>query len=224
MTASSWSEEDRRGLAMHVHAEPPADPSYKSCFWALVRDARQVAKRDLDSGDPLYTEEARGEDASIWGASLLYMVLVDQIGTAFELDSQPATSQAFRSALEIFGQRVVALSLGEIDALYALRCSFAHDYSLVNNHASNPSLRHLFVVIWSPGRPLVALPTPPWDGNTANPLPPERTFVNLKALEELVEGMVAVIQTDAKDGALRLAGGMPMKEFTERYSFRITVV
>jgi len=44
------------------------------------------------------------------------------MGTAFEAAAVPATGQTFRSVLDIFGRRVVALTDGEVDALYALRC------------------------------------------------------------------------------------------------------
>jgi hypothetical protein len=215
-----WSEPDRQGLSMHVNAEPTTREGYISCFWALVRDARLVAKRDLDTGAPTYKEENRPQEA-IWGASLLYMVLVDQIGTAFELDGRPAGSQSFRSALDLFGRGVMSLSAGEIDALYALRCSFAHDYSLVNA-TTRPGLAHLFVVTWSLDRPLVDIPNPAWSGDTVAALPSKRTIVNLKVLEELVEGMVVVIQDAARAGTLRPAHGMSVKQFTERYSFGIT--
>jgi hypothetical protein len=49
-----------------------------------------------------------------------------------------------------------------------------------------------------------------------------RTIVNLKVLEELVEGMVVVIQDAARNNMLRLAHGMSVKQFTERYSFGLT--
>jgi len=149
------------------------------------------------------------------------MVLVDQMGTAFELDGASAGTQSFRSALNLFARPVLPLSADEINAIYALRCSFAHDYSLVNS-TTKPGLAHLFIVTWSLDRPLVDIPIPAWDGDTGAPLPPRRTIVNLKVLEELVEGMVVVVQDAARDGSLRLAHGMLVKEFTERYSFGLT--
>jgi hypothetical protein len=219
------SETDRRALAMHVNAGPPTIDGYVSCFWALVRDARLVAKRDPDHGFPLYEETKRPLEA-IWGASLLYMVIIDQIGSSFETRGAPRPNgNSFSMALRTFGVPVTPLSPADIDTLYALRCSFAHDYSLLNVPANRnriPQLAHLFSVTWSFDRRLVERPTTYWNGNTSAPLPIERTVVNLKAFEELVEGMIRQVQLAAESGDLILAEGMTVKEFTERYSFRIT--
>ena len=61
----AWSDEDRQGLVMHVHAGPPVPEHYVSCFWALVRDARIVAKRDPETGVPTYEEVHRPQEAHI---------------------------------------------------------------------------------------------------------------------------------------------------------------
>ena len=50
---------------MHVHAGPPVPEHYVSCFWALVRDARIVAKRDPETGVPTYEEVHRPQEAHI---------------------------------------------------------------------------------------------------------------------------------------------------------------
>lgn len=183
---------------MHLHVVEPQNPAVISLFWALVRDARLAARRDLDSSTPLEPpHEHPGQ--GIWSAALLYMVLCDQIGTAVEpLGAQalPPDISGFKRALIYFGRRVEKLSDQDLDTLYALRCSFAHDYSLINRpepQKVRARMSRLFALTWGVERPLVQDPNPLWDGDLAN-LPAERTFVNLRAFEELVEAIVADIQ------------------------------
>ena len=150
-TGVSLTPHDRRGIAAHVHAESRHNLSFVSNFWALVRDARLIADRDLESGDP--NNPPRAPKESIWPSSLLYMVLMDQIGTAFEPRGEHPEypGQGFRNALDLFATKVMPLSTDEQAALYALRCSFAHDYSLVNvpSNSRRVELFHLFQLVWT---------------------------------------------------------------------------
>jgi hypothetical protein len=225
VTSTPLSPEDQAGLDMHVRVTEPQDPDVISLFWALVRDARQAARRDLDTGAPRDAPQDRPE-GGIWSASLMYMVLCDQIGTAFEpldADALPPETPGFRRSLIHFGRRLQTLSEQDLDTLWALRCSFAHDYSLINRpERPNPRARfsRLFALTWSTGPPLVQDPPTLWDGDMTR-LPPGRSFVNLRAFEELVEGMVVEVQQLCRDHKLVLAGEMDARMFTARYSMRI---
>ena len=218
---------DRQGLAIHVHAAQTQSQQYVSNFWSLVREARYVAHRDLETGSPTYLEGERPQTV-IWAASLLYMVLLDQIGSAFEPQGEPPAdirAPGFKRALELFAPRVVQLTSTEQDALYALRCSFDHDFSLVNQPDNQRHLAryaHLFRLVWSLDRPLVELPPNPWNGTINAFTTTDRTTINLKAFEELVEGVVSVIQELARADQLELGSDLTAMEFTIRYSMNVT--
>ena len=224
--ASPLSIRDQHGLEMHLNVRPPDDPDVHSMFWALVRDARQVARRDPESGTCLEDPEDH-PGLNLWPASLLYMVLTDQIGNSLEplngAALAPETS-GFKRALYHFGRRVETLSDLDIDTLWALRCSFAHDYSLINL-PSNPGQRaryaRLFALTWSVGRPLLEHPLTPWDGDLIK-LPSDRTQVNLRAFEELGERIINELQILCSKHELVLASGLDEKTFTRRYTVRVT--
>jgi hypothetical protein len=219
------SERDRIGLAVHLHAIASEKDHVTSLFWALVVDARTIAHRDVESGRELVPPASRPQ-VTIWPASLLYMVLLDQIGTA----ATPLTSTLSRKApgliraLKEFGRQVWNLSDGDIDTLYALRCCFAHDYSLMNRRPEERYRRYwrLFELSYGPERPLIQNPSQPWDGQI-DPLQSERTIVNLYAFENLVEDVIRNVQARAGRGELALANDMTADEFALRYSMRVAV-
>jgi hypothetical protein len=78
--------------------------------------------------------------AGCWLGALGYMVMLDQIGECFrptDADSPGAGTPDFIKALTYFADEVRD---PERQALYALRCCFAHDYSLVNIPAGKGAL------------------------------------------------------------------------------------
>jgi hypothetical protein len=217
---------DRRGLAAHVHAETTNTLSYTSLFWALVRDARLTANRDLDTGLQLETNWSQPKQL-IWPSSLLYMVLMDQMGTAFQpKGSSPKHTQGFRNALDLFATKVAPLTEEDQAALYALRCSFAHDYSLINipGDQKRSDLFHLFKLIWTPdpSEALIELPPIPWDGTLGLGTPNYRTVVNLWKFEELAESVVGHVQELARADELELGSGLTPHEFAIRYGMNVS--
>ncbi len=195
-----------------------------SLFWALVVDARVLALRHPDTGSELAPASSRPQH-TIWPASLLYMVLLDQIGTAVTplASTVRERTPGLVRALKEFGTEVRNLRDGDIDTLYALRCCFAHDYSLMNlpdNERHRRRYSRLFALTYGPERPLIKNPSQPWDGEI-DPLPAERTIINLYAFENLVEDVIRNVQIRASRGELVLASNMDENEFTLRYTMRI---
>jgi hypothetical protein len=100
--------------------------------------------------------EAACTDASLsdgaWLATIGFLVLFDQIGTALERTDRPtqggssvelALEHTDRptqggSCVELALERFSGVQEAECAGLYALRCALAHDFSLVNLPAATP--------------------------------------------------------------------------------------
>jgi len=103
------------------------DPARVSSLLAILRDARGATGRSEETGQLQPEQEGR---AGHWLGALGYMVTIEQIGKCFRpRGATPQLPPGFRRALADFAPH---LTKQERDALYALRCCFAHDYSLVN--------------------------------------------------------------------------------------------
>lgn len=168
-----------KAIALHLSFSPGANGvQILSGFAIALRDARKMTNRDLHTGEKL-----AGGGYSSWLGAIGYMALLDQIGGCFKpTGGAPAQGNSISQALSYFS----SLSAAEIDALYALRNAFAHDYSLYNVNPKKPSLTHRFEL--DPNSPaLVLLPTIPWSGDFTNMPPGTATVVNLVLFGDLVE-------------------------------------
>lgn len=180
-----------------------------SSFAAALRDARTVTGRDLDTGrigDP--------NMSGSWLGSLGYMVLLDQIGKSFRPVGSPVSREprAFIRALHYFSQ---IEDDRQIDALYALRCAFAHDFSLSN--VGEPRFTHHFRVGANHYHSLVVLPSQPWNGHRTTKRDYTRTYINLWALSDEVEAACQKLfdLANARQLEIMLPGGAT--ELVERY-------
>lgn len=200
-------------LANHVNAANPNASGYTSCFSAAVRDARLLAGRDQDAGKPT------GPPVSKWGAGLLYMVLIDQIGTCFEptvhLSNDPLPmldheKSRWIIAMAAFGRYVYPnLDRKTVYALYGLRNCLAHRYSLFNvpdentvrNERRRKLLTHRFQLTWSQTAPLAKIATNRLDTKDR---PILDTEVNLFEVCALCEDIVQTVQGLADEGTLTL--------------------
>lgn len=114
-----------------------------------------------------------------------YMALLDQIGTCFKPSSAAILQgNSICKALEYFVKP--ALSQGEIKAIYALRCAFAHDFSLYNVNPA-PLMTHRFRVHGGSTGPMIVLPSQPWSGDLKNKSAGSYTSVNLEIFGDCVE-------------------------------------
>ena len=94
----------------------------KSYYMAALIDARKITGREWRNGRKKKLLRPR---SGSWAGALTYMVLIDHIGTIFSKNGV-SDKPEFKKALQLFTN----LSMEEIDILYKLRCSFAHNYSL----------------------------------------------------------------------------------------------
>lgn len=184
--------------------EVSASTIHKSSFSALLRDARSFTNRDIVTG-----EKISGSRHDGWLGLTAYLILLDQIGSCFNLIGGPRNNRNFLMPLVQFSD----LSIVECEAIYALRCSMAHDYSLCNKDR-NRKLWHMFELANSDSSPVVSLPNKPWDGNYSNFN--NMTRIHVVALCDLVEDIVTKVKGAHRDGKLELRLGM--EEFGTRYS------
>jgi hypothetical protein len=188
-----------------------------SSFRALLRDARAATGRDLDTGEVL--PEREGHSRS-WLGALAYLVLLDQLGGALRTHDAVEVPRegSFFTALRLFAPEV-----GERDryALYALRCSLAHHYTLFNDNR-DPRLQHRFNLNPEPSAILVLVPPDDrrWDGQMTEASRGGPTIVGLRALGDLLERIVHRLE-GARPDELRIApeAGNP-QNFTLRHSFQ----
>ncbi len=190
--------------------------TYFSGFVAALRDARKFTKRNQDNGQKL-TDDSCGDHGS-WLGTIGYLSLLDQIGKCFKPRATAMINgeNSISKALKYFATHIPD---AEVDAIYALRNAFAHDYSLYNINANRPFYTHHFTVIQSPMHPLVRLPQTQWDGNIANKTQANLTVANLEALGDTVEQICSRLLQLANNNDLEvtLAGGSD--ELVQRYSF-----
>ncbi len=181
-----------------------------SGFVAALGDARLVTGRDTTGKK---TDESKH---GCWLGAIGYMALLDQIGNCFKpVYVSPESGNSIRKALRYF----TTLPDAEIDALYALRCAFAHDFSLYNINHNTPSLTHRFQVGVGGAMKAVLLPMVRWDGDYSNRTVNNVTTVNLEGFGDLVENICRQLSDLADKGELEvvLCGGSD--ELLQRYSF-----
>lgn len=169
-----------------------------------LRDARKFTKRDQDTGQKLSVDSC-GNHGS-WLGSIGYLALLDQIGGCFKpKGASNISGNCIIKALRYFSN----IDQKEADAIYALRCSLAHDFGLFNHNTKKPNLTHLFTLHQGPSGSVVTLPKIQWDGDYQNITPDNSTCINLEALGDLVEAIYLELLRLASNQELEivLAGG-----------------
>jgi len=202
---------------IHLNLQGYKDSSnliHESSLVAGLRTSRQIAGRNVDTGvaDGANTCGYLGS----WNGAMGYITILDQIGKCYRPDSKPkntTSAASIKKALEYF----TTLGTAEINAIYALRNAFFHDFSLLNK--DNTTNYHRFKVDNHPTNPVVVLPSHPWDGNINNFSAANETYVNLKTLSDLVESIYQQLLTLESTGhlILDLPGGD--QELLARYIF-----
>lgn len=172
-----------------------------SSYRLALRDARVATGRNADTGKKI-NEKLLGN----WLGAIGYLLLLDQIGSCFKpLEGESKGRNTIIRALENFAPSVDKQSAY---ALYALRCSFAHDFNLSNigrgKGKDKELLTHHFTVGVGLDTPLVLLPSSPWNGIYSDRNQNNKTKVNLEKLGDLVEEICEKIQFLADSGRLRL--------------------
>lgn len=189
--------------------------TYFSGFCGALKDARKMTGRNLETGEKDDTNKF-GHLGS-WLGTIGYFSLLDQIGNCFRKVNGP-TIEANKSGIIKALKNFTDLQDDHIDALYALRNSFAHDFSL-QNIGRRTGLTHHFKVDNSSSNPVVILPECNWDGVIQNKNSNNETYVNLQAFGDLVESICAKLTklTKSEEIEIVLEGGK--EELISRYSF-----
>ena len=184
----------------------------RTCLFAGLQDARNATGRDGTTGAKL-----SGVSHGSWLGSLGYMAVLDQIGGCFETAKTGVTGSSIERALRHF----TTLTEADIQAIYALRCAFAHDYSLHNVH-NQPARTHQFAVCADSTSPLITFPTTQWDGLLTSLSASTITLVNLEILGDLVEDVYQEVVSHAAANTLivRLTGGF--NQLQRQYAIRIS--
>jgi len=205
---------EAKALAFFLNFHPPQSGiQVFSGFVHALKEARQLTHRDLYTGQKL--PNSTGQYGS-WLGAVGYFALLDQIGKCFKPKSVARQNgNAIQQALKHF----TSLNNAEIDALYALRCAFAHDYSLYNIKSGKPKLTHNFIVGQGATPNVVTLPQTQWDGNLQNQAPTVKTTVSLEAFGDLVELVVHKILSCNLAGDLEILLPDGSDELVRRYMF-----
>ncbi len=189
-----------------------------SCMTAGLRDARRTTGRDEKD----WTSKPR-KRAESWLGLMGYIAVLDQLGTAvlrsaLTTDKQTRLDERLHDGKPVknFERCLVQftdLQDDDIYALYALRCSLMHDFSLVNLH-NNRKYQRVFRLDPN-AQLLVKQPETPWDG-TFPASADNMTVVNPVLVGELVEGIAIEVRKCQANDHLELALKSE-KEFEARY-------
>lgn len=207
--------QDMLSIALTAHFGRPSQPDTSTFFSSFVKglqDCRAATNRDLVTGTSIPNAE---HDS--WVGALGYLAILDQIGNCFRLQSRAESNAIVENPIVSALRNFTDLSADEIAALYALRCAFAHDFSLFNVHPTKPELTHCFRLHATAEEGLVKLPAARWSGDYAHRPPECWTSIDLALLGDLVEDICARLPQMARAGAIsiKLAGGPT--ELIDRY-------
>lgn len=199
-----------QAIEFHLTTHPPVEGIHTfSGFVAALRDARIATGRDEFGRKVDHTK------SGCWLGAIGYIALLDQIGTCFKPKQEAyENGTSIHRALKYFSN----LSDDEIEALYALRCSFAHDFSLHNIKKDKPSRTHRFRVCIGSSDRVVALPNVRWDGNYESKNLEDFTTMNLEAFGDLVENICQQLSTLANSDELDVVLPGGSDELLHRYS------
>jgi len=189
--------------------------TYFSGFCGALKDARKMTGRNIETGAKDNTNTF-GHLGS-WLGTIGYLSLLDQIGGCFKRVNGPIIESNKSDIIKAL-KNFTDLNDREIDAIYALRNSFAHDYSL-QNVGNRPGLIHHFWVDNSSTNPAIVLPRQNWDGVMTNKTSQNATYMNLQALGDIVENLILNLigLVEKNEIEIVLSGGKD--ELIARYSF-----
>lgn len=184
-----------------------------SGFSGALIEAREAAHR-RDDGSKIPNIKHGS-----WLGAIGYFSLLEQVGNCFRpkktLIKVHGNENGIKKALKYFTR----LSKDEIDALYGLRCAFAHDFSLSNIKTVNGKIAHHFKITEGITTPLVQFPKTAWDGNYENMTAETTTTVNLERFGDQVEEIIQVLNDMAQKDQLEIALKGGAEELVNRYSF-----
>lgn len=198
---------DKEIISYHLHLLHQYDENVTvfSSLTAALRDARLNTGRDLETG-----ETKRSEDESKmgnWSGAICYLIILDQLGKCYKPKGDPAYSNL--NSVQRCLKYYTKFTDNEIDAVYALRNAFAHDYSISNVNASKPSLQHHFTLLGFRMPDVLKLPKTNWDGSPTGKTNSNMTYISLPSLGDVVEAIWKLVLEFHNDNNLEviLSGG-----------------
>jgi hypothetical protein len=195
----TWRAIDYAILADHVGGPVPKTGPISTFKLALI-EARTLTGRDLTTG-----AATNGGTSTLWAGTAVYFILLEQIGRSL----RPKTGRALtnkRKEYEI--EQAVRQFLPrktserQRNAVYALRCAFAHRYALINLNYK-PEYQHVFRLTDDAAEPLIGWPRTPWNGKIRDAKAATSTTVNLIKIGDLCEDVVRSARQHAIRGTLR---------------------
>ena len=207
----------------------------ESCFNMALKAARRYVGFDVTTGkadsvnDMQYNILFQGgscDDAlaskmlhpCLFSGVLLYLVLLEQIGTLFRVKSlgEMPRKNCIKDALKMFSS---LLTDDEIEAINDLRNSLAHNFGLAteyNSRRGKLKKHHLFMLDFNNNAKLVALPREAWDGNFEHKYESNMTKIGVFAFCNQVETIVERLKKSASCGdvELRLSEAEAKARFT----------
>lgn len=211
---------DLSAIEIHLTLKNHEDISgakIQSCLTAALTEARILTGRNQDTGVP---DSWFKPELGRWSGAMCYSTILDQIGTCYKrkgVKTLSSNTPSIKKVLHYFTN----LSEDKINALYALRCAFLHDFNLINT-SHKPELQHVFNVFQHPTKTLIELPEVKWDGNLYDLRSLANfTSVNLLAFGNMVEDIYNLLILLNSENILEitLAGGE--HELLNRYTFSI---
>lgn len=185
----------------------------KSPHIACLQDAREETARDINTG-----EKDKEKRHASWLGALAYMVLVDHIGNKFEYKNEEKKEKIKRIGYnnDFINTLIYFSNLGddEVLALYALRCSFTHDYFLFNINENEPNLSHHFSVTAGEQGLLVTLPKEKWNGDMELRGEENKTIVNLELFGDLVEKIHSAVVLGIQNETVNIRKGARFEYIT----------
>jgi len=181
-----------------------------SSLVALLRDCRELTGRNTETGKRNHSHDKDKSDN--WLGAIGYLTVLDQIGKCYRLTKkEQITNNSIIKALKYFSD----LDEDEIFAIYALRCSFAHDYSLFNINTNKKGFTHHFTVTGHGYHRIINLPSKPWDGDFGNRKVDNMTVINIPLLTDLIEDIINKLKSFIHSGELELE--ISPQEIKDRY-------
>ena len=222
----------REIIAIHLSPHPTPLSNgliYHSCLTAALTDARKVTGRALKTGIVNWKLMMEGGDPGSWLGAIGYMAIIEQIGTCYFPKSATRSlpdpnTNAFKRALYYFTN----LPREHINALYSLRCSFVHNYTLLNRESDRGGKwinTYVFLLSGDEISPLIEHPPHPgWDGNL-NGLTKSshETKINLRKLGDTAESIFILLCEMFSKDELEIALIDREDELLRRFGFTTTI-
>ncbi len=191
MPTVNWTEQET--ITFLLAQQPPRDGVRRvSCLNAALHDARRVTGRNTVTGVP---ESHHDDLAGCWLGATGYLILLDMVGTVFRpVGAEALSGHSIGRALRRF---YPTLKEEEREAIYALRCSLVHDFSLVNDahYVKDERLKrlrrhHFYLEDLAVPEFLVEFPENAWNGEMTKMSRRNATRINIRSLGDVVESVV----------------------------------